>query len=99
MAGKLFFSIFENFLRLGTAAYADISSPAWINLRLLIDVVRARAKRAAPMTIKNPMTNLCLRINVFLLDSLARRRDGPVPPSIDVIFMMRDRAATLEHRI
>jgi hypothetical protein len=35
----------------------------------------------------------------FLLDSLARRRDRLVRPMIDAIFMMRDRAAALEHRI
>jgi hypothetical protein len=35
----------------------------------------------------------------FFLDSLARRRDRLVRPTIDVIFMMRDRAAALEHRI
>jgi len=35
----------------------------------------------------------------FFLASLERRRDRLVRPRIHVIFMMRDRAAALEHRI
>jgi hypothetical protein len=45
-----------------------ISCPVRINLRLLIDVVEKRkrggAKRAVPMMMNNPMTNLRRGINV-----------------------------------
>jgi len=50
------------------------------------------------MMINNPTTNLRRRINNFFA-SLERRRDRLVRPTIHVIFMMRDRAAALEHRI
>jgi len=80
-----------------------ISSPVRINLRLLIDVVekrkRGRAKRAVPPDDQQSNDQPAPAHQCFFLNSLARRRDRLVRPTIDVIFMMRDRAAALEHRI